>query len=66
MNKENKGAALSKMWMEAQLLRSEGKNVSGLIEIVEERLFEEADLKLDRYFEGKRKEKVLYESKEKK
>ena len=53
------------MWMEAQLLRSEGKNVSGLIERVEERIFEEADERIDAHFAAKRKVVVYDGSKNK-
>jgi hypothetical protein len=62
--KENKSAELSKMWMEAQELRAEGKNVNGLIENLEERLFSEADARIDAYWAEKKglKPQVIPES----
>lgn len=51
------------MWMEAQELRAEGKNVNGLIENLEERIFEEAEKRIDLFFKAKR-EKVVFEAKE--
>lgn len=62
MSKENKSAELSKMWMEVTLLRAEGKNVNGLIGILEERLFSEADQRIDKHFEQKR-EHIIFEAK---
>ena len=65
----SKETELSKTWFSAWRLRQEGKNITlpgeqSLVGAIEERLFEEADKRIDREIERRRKnEMVLYQKK---